>query len=301
MKIRSLFGLTIALAACGEVGTNTAPTGPVGTGESTSSISAPSKSQANSSPATVTAPAAPIGQTSSGQAPVLTFQIANGNQISIYDFGKDALITESGLAHTDPVLAKERAKNPTQLTDLVLALRPDLPIPQALTDLQSRLAKVTASTPPISEADVSRAAPVLEGGPLVAPKTIASSGGIHPDTDVGCNNGCCDPDWTANSLCKPYVTGHNYYYLFNYNWSHEYLNNIRSWAGTVCSAVGTSTWTLNGSGVTTTTFTVPEAHYLGASWWYQGLWLAGSMNSNANSAANPHLNMQCGYANYYYQ
>ena len=119
-----------------------------------------------------------------------------------------------------------------------------------------------------------------------------------PAAPVGCNNGCCDEAWLY-TLAECYQANWNYYwFLYNYGWSTLTSTFDAEVEGLVCSAQGTSTFSMNigGSGGT---WSVPEATYR----WYH--WTAGTdfwggpipkdTSSSVNSAASQHLHTFCGH------
>lgn len=226
-------------------------------------------------------PADPAGV--SDAPPVASLKLHSGQVIDFYDYGTNALIVESGAAYMTPALPNTReAIARDQIVSLWTRLAPETPVPAALEGLQRRL----VSLPLYPEA--APAVPSLDTG---GAKQL--SGIVIPNAPVGCNNGCCDFSWLSTlAECQG-----NYsfsWFLFNYGWSFSNSSNDALYQGLVCSAAGTSTFSVSvgGSGGT---WSVPEATYR---WfhWTSGLFRQ-SMTSSVNSSSNQHLHTYCGGVN----
>ena len=214
-----------------------------------------------------------------------SLKLDSGQVIDFYDYSDSALIVESGEAYMTPALPDRESVPRDGLVSVWTRLAPQTPVPTALADLQSRLASASASP----EAAAAAAAPSLVIGGAKPP----ISGSAIPNAPVGCNNGCCDFNWLSTlTECQG-----NYsfsWFLFNYGWSFANSSNDALYQGLVCSAVGTSTFTVSvgGSGGT---WSVPQATYR----WFH--WTAGvfrqSMTSSVNSSTNQHLHTYCGGVN----
>lgn len=215
---------------------------------------------------------------------VASLKLRSGQVIDFYDYGSSALVVESGAAYMTPALPNTKESIPgDQIVNLWTLLAPETPVPAALADLQRRL----ASLPSYSEA--APAMPSLDTGGAKS----SISGSAVPNAPVGCNNGCCDFNWLSTlTECQ----GHYFYswFLYNYGWSFANSSNDALYQGLVCSAVGTSIFTVSvgGSGGT---WSVPQATYR----WFH--WTAGStrqsMTSSVNSSSAQHLHTYCGGVN----
>jgi hypothetical protein len=214
---------------------------------------------------------------------VASLKLASGQVIDFYDYGSNALIVESGTAYATPALPNTRdAIARDQLVSLWTHLSPETPVPAALESLQHRLMSLPAAS------DAVPAMPSLKTGGA----KLANLGPIT-SAPVGCNNGCCDFNWLSTfAECQG-----NYsfsWFLFNYGWSFASNGSAALYQGLVCSASGTSTYSVSvgGSGGT---WSVPQATYR----WFH--WTTGffrqSMTSSVNSSGNQHLHTYCGGVN----
>jgi hypothetical protein len=220
---------------------------------------------------------------------VASLKLEGGQVIEFHDFGGSALIVESAAAYTRPVLD---SAEPTadQLVSIWTRLAPGTSVPPALRDLQRRLTDQPSSPP----------APKLLPPPVFGGDPIGRSGAALPNAPVGCNNGCCDASWLS-TLAECQGGGFSFsWFLYNYAWSSSNGGSNREYQGLVCSAVGTSTFSVNigGSGGT---WSIPEATLR----WFH--WVAGtdifgnpnrqSLASSVNSPSAAHLHTYCGRTN----
>ena len=228
------------------------------------------------------------------RAPITSLTLSGGNVIDFYDYERGVLITESGLAYSPPRL-DARGKHPQDLSAIWTSLNATVPVPQALSDLQARHSAAAPQSP--IQSQVPRSNPVVGGGGL---------SGVHTDSPVGCNNGCCDWTWLSTfHVCQPIGS----YSWRNFNWGWGYVNQgsdiVDDATELLCSATGTSRLTISvgdngGSGAGS--WDVPEANYLVAQWvddWYiiygnDPEWV----DSSVNTQSNPHLHTWCGVLDY---
>jgi hypothetical protein len=255
------------------------------------------------------APAAAV-ETTTTPVPVFTMELKTGNSISFYKVKGGAVVAETGAAgKSQPILNSIRQRG-KQLADVFSALRPfsllpDQDLPKALVDLQNEiLTGTSASSIPsvdtsgsieVKSAALSQAAPpdgTSTGGGQ--PFTPLKSGGVNPDTLIGCTNGCCDPVWTKTYLCGNPSYNDFWWYDFNYGWSYATSTDDSEVNAALCSAVGTSVLVVNGS-----SFPVAEGNYFN---YYIdhgcGGLCDGNFNSVVNSSRNQHLHMYCGWVMY---
>ena len=254
------------------------------------------------------APTGPLGEL----VPTVSIALQNGNTVDIYNFHKAALVLERGEAYTAPrVPALAGSMRADRLVELFHSLRPDLPVPAGLVDLQRELTTARGPAPTQEAArKLTAEAQALSQAALVAPGGVSGGGqvahtrdgiGVQTNSLIGCNNGCCDTDWTRNTLCSDYTAkfGWDYtWYLFNYGWS--YANSSSNWyyGGTMCSATGTSTFRVSVGDGDGGTWSVLQQHYL-LWWWAAGTDYWGNFNmepvsSSVNSSTDSHLHMYCG-------
>jgi len=209
--------------------------------------------------------------------PVASLKLTGGQVIEFYDFGTAALVTETAAAYVSPVLNSESLPA-DQLVGTWARLAPTTPVPPALEDLQHRLTRLPA------DLDAPKVAPLLDTGGA----KLGNFGSAIRSAPVGCNNGCCDFNWLATlSECKG---GFSYnWFLYNYGWTYANGSNVGLYQGLVCSAIGTSTYSvqLPGAGGV---WSVPQATYR----WFHWSGSRGSMSSTVNSSSNSHLHTYCG-------
>jgi hypothetical protein len=231
------------------------------------------------------------GSPGSAPVPVASLTLTAGHVIEFYDFGGAALIVESGAAYTSPALNSAGKMPADQLSSIWTRLAPETPVPTALAALQQRLTSLPADPAAQKLAPASE----VDGAPMVGSRTVL------PAAPVGCNNGCCDEEWLYTLSQCYQANWHYYWFLVNYGWTFATSTYDVEVGGLVCSAQGTSTFSMNvgGSGGT---WSVPEATYR----WYH--WTAGTdfwggpipkdMSSSVNSETNQHLHTYCGHLNH---
>ena len=230
-------------------------------------------------------------------APVDHLEMSNGHVVEIFDLN-GVLVTELGEAGTAPLGQVDRVLiSQNRLVDLALSIRPDRPVPAALYALQARIT-INAGGPIAPTTLQDAADPNSVSGSLPVESTKS---GVQPDTLVGCSNGCCDPVWTAQTLCNfNLIFGNDYtWYLFNVGSSWENSSSAHVWTGTVCAATGASTYSVSvNNGQNGGVWTVPQGFYMNFNW---GASCNGwpfcngaSVTSSVNSPSNPHTQMYCG-------
>lgn len=235
------------------------------------------------------APAESAAAPSGHPDPVVRIDLENGNTLEVYDFGTEALVMERG-ASPEPVATRIQGLS---LVEMYRTVRPGLPVPASLTELQERTGGTIGSH---EHAPSASHTPTSIGGELFASAELRSPTAPRTESPIGCNNICCDPVWLKANICN--VTGYDYtWYLFNYGWSYENDGSISRYYGAACSASGTSQFnvSVNGSGGD---WSVPQGTYV----WYS--WVAGcylfncpaneSQSSSVNSQSNQHLHTYCG-------
>jgi hypothetical protein len=221
---------------------------------------------------------------------VASLTLASGNTIEFYDFGGNAMISETGVAYSPQSLNNKNVQN-TRLVDIWAALAPRTPVPAALASFQLQLDKT-----PSASTSTPRPQPLptsASGGQQT------STTGPTPYAPVGCNNGCCDFQWlsTFEQCQTPYVDYQ--WFLYNYLWSNDHSTNIWDFFGMACSAIGTSTYSVNMAGYGGT-WSVPEATY--RTWHRANTWCIFScenLTATVNSSTNQHLHTHCGWVNYF--
>jgi len=243
--------------------------------------------------------------------PIVSIEVGHHQIIRFYDYTDEVLITEEGEAGQDPILLPaKRSTNPKNapghFAELFAALRPDLPIPEALVALDDRaaMAKQGEAPAPLPKPNPGTDGARGEKAPLPPGVTAQSFNGpgVQPQSPQGCNNGCCDPDWTPSLCYGRTYTGWSdddnwNWYQFNYNWSVTTSGGaIESTWANVCSAIGTSTWWFSKhSG----SISVAQAHYVSTSWgcvsWFS---CSSAASSEVNSSSDPHLHLHCGVYSY---
>lgn len=227
--------------------------------------------------------------------PAATIATQNGTTVEVYNFHSAVLVLERGEAYTTPTMpAIADAVKANRLDRVYAILRPNTPVPAELLAVQEEVAQNSATA--VSEAvdakivtqpDAGATAPSWGGG-----KIGATKGAVTAATLIGCSNGCCDPDWTLNTLCSYISQGDYSWYGFDYGYTWANGGGIDLFKGTACSAVGTSTFQVHISDGSGGTWSVAEAHYL--TWGWGGSFFARSYASTVNSQANEHLHTYCG-------
>lgn len=235
-----------------------------------------------------------VASPSSAPVPIASLKLTSGHVVEFYDFGEAALIVESGAAYTSPTLDLVDTTPPDQLASIWTHLAPETPVPPALEALQRRLMSLPVDA---AATKVLPSSSIRGERATTAPARIGDPRTVLPSAPVGCNNGCCDSAWLS-TLAECQGGGWNYsWFLYNYLWTFANTSNNITYQGLVCSAQGTSTFSVNigGSGGT---WSVPEATFR----WFH--WVAGrdffgfnipkNMSSSVNSSSNPHLHTYCG-------
>jgi hypothetical protein len=186
---------------------------------------------------------------------------------------------------------------------LVSLLRPDLPIPAALVNLQARHPP-SSELPPASDleqdslraesGDAVRGTPPSpsQGG---GSSTAGGGGGVRPLNF--CSNGCCDGNWTQNTMCPHPLgnTGRYQWYLFDYGWSIINSNGpINVYQSAVCSAIGNSTHTEHLSTGQGGTWSVLEGNFQGFLWYCSNPSNCFGIDTTVNTEANQHSHVYCG-------
>jgi len=244
---------------------------------------------------------------------VATVALKNGNTVDIYDAKIGALVITRGEADVnDRTIASIKSivdahHGADHLVDLYSALQPDQAVPQALIELQDRLTrgKLPELTQPAdvgsSNDGATTTAPQVETNGVVS--GVANALAPTERTLIGCSNGCCDPQWTYDTVCSGGYSNHDWrWYDFNYGWTSVNTGSGTDWGrATVCAATGTTSWTWGRSdtcGGVQYHWSVPEGYYSSAS--YSAGWacFSGEMWSKTNSATYPHLHTHCGGADY---
>lgn len=245
-------------------------------------------------------PASRSTQTASGETPkpVASLALSNGNTVAFYDFGTAALVMESGKAYTTPALKHSKTPlRPEQLSAIWRSLAPTRSVPSSLQRLQERLTESSpdSNSTPSQHVLAETIGSSMSGGDQLGP------GGTQVDSPVGCDNGCCDYHWLSEfSQCQG---GGDYsWFLYNYGWSYANSTDDIFYDGLVCSAVGTSTWTVSTSGGDGGVWSITQAHYryyewvAGTDFW--GDWVPQNINTTVNDSAHTHLHTYCGSFGY---
>jgi len=240
--------------------------------------------------------AAPSGVPSSTgtKAPplVASWKVASGNTIEIYNFDGQAMISEVGVAGTPSTLNANPDLKHGRPIDIWNALGPKGTVPSSLTAFQAQL-----DSSPVTSGAGTQQAPntMVGGGGLQPPSSTTSFQGVIANAPSGCNNGCCDYSWLSTfEQCE--LWGQDYeWFLYNYGATYANFNNIDIYDGFVCSAVGTSTYSVNMGGHGGA-WSVPEATWRS---WYRknsGCWFScDNMTSTVNTSTSQHLHTYCGW------
>lgn len=246
--------------------------------------------------------------------PVASLTLENGNVVELYEFGRRAVIMESGVVYSPQMYKPQRRPRVDELVATWESLAPGEPVPQAVRDLQERLVREGAMEEPTNEqspsADVGGTA-FGESAPSPTDDNFQRGAGgdalqgadlgVQLQSPVGCNNGCCDFDWLSTiSQCSG-----NYgysWFMFNYLWSYANTSSVWTYDGFVCSAAGTSTYKVNvvGEGYGGT-WSVPQATWRAYSWTDDtcGVFCSDEdVNSSVNTSSTPHLHTYCGGVNH---
>jgi hypothetical protein len=290
--------LASMLVACGSSDANPSPET-----KSTSSTAQASASSATES-ATVNVELASDVKPENHPPPVVTISVGpNGQRVEFYDFNDMALVMERGLASGHPVLPTvfravdpDNTHAPARLVDLFHALRPDLPVPDALITLRDKL----AAAPRPDRATTARL--LAERAAAHEAQEAQETGGAQPETsgihpEAVCSNNCCNQAWTQANICGPGPSTAHWNY-FDYLWDGETGSNFGNEVDDiVCGAVGTSSWYFEycSNGCAEATYNVTQQEYLiraGIANWPFDV----GFNTYVNSSTNPHLHTHCGGA-----
>ena len=246
----------------------------------------------------VAAAASGVPSTTGTRAPLLvaSWKVASGNTIEIYNFDGQAMISEVGVAGTPSTLNANLDIKHGRPIDIWNALGPKASVPPALATFQAQL-----DSSPLTPGSGTQQKPstVVGGVELEAPSPTTSFQGVIANTPNGCNNGCCDYTWLSTfEQCK--LWGQDYeWFLYNYGATWVNSNNIDIYDGFACSAVGTSTYSVNMGGFGGT-WSVPEATYRT---WYRknsSCWFScDNMTSTVNTSSSQHLHTYCGWVSYF--
>jgi hypothetical protein len=239
-----------------------------------------------------------LSQNSTPKA-IAKVDLKDDHAIEFYDFGEDVLVSESGKAGSTPILNAEN--QPAALIKSGVAphevlarvwnsVSPGTAVPQALLDIQTRWKAAPPQARP-QPLEFSRNATGLPfGQSFDRSQPLAKSA-----APVGCNNGCCDAQW-LNTLSQCANSYDFDWFLYNYGYSSAWSGDVDYYTGLVCSAIGTSTYTVSISSGSGGTWSVPQATYR-TYWWSAGVWNK-SMSSSVNSSGNQHLHTYCGGVNH---
>jgi hypothetical protein len=228
---------------------------------------------------------APVEETH--PAPAVTVTLESGQIVEFYDYPDGVLIMERGKAtpSTRPVLPQLAPLD--DLVDIWSTLRPDLPVPSRLLELQDKVA--TTDRPARRTAHEAQSRPA---GP-----TSGGERGIMPAN--ACMNICCDGNWLQNNLCAPGNTQGNYSWYF-LDYGSSYANTPQTYYvwGAACAGRGISSFSVTTGTGSGGTWSVEPGYYT----WYQ--WKAGCyflncpartwINTSVNSPSSQHLHSYCG-------
>lgn len=225
---------------------------------------------------------------------VASAKLPSGHTLEFYDFESAALVSESGEAYSNPEFNPTEPIEPGQLVDIWTRFSPDTPVPDALVKLQERLLTLPGPYEPPTKPDAQAGGSGslnVNGlnGPLV--------GQVQPMSSSDCNNGCCNAEWL---LTFRQCAGYGTYSWFLYNYFTSYANgtNIFQYDGLVCSASGTSSYTVAVSGGVGGTWLVPQATWRSYYWLaaYNMIWGwdTQAIYSVVNEPSSPHLHTYCG-------
>jgi hypothetical protein len=279
--ISPLFALAFATACSGVDDGTPGPAHDVPAGEL-----APDAKE-NPTPTTTPAAKTPV--------PIASLTLESGNVVEFYDFGRGALLSETGAAGVTPALGpQEDGMRADQLVATWRRLAPALPVPQALTALQDRLMDLPEPTrlPNVGSRIPEQSGLPMEQSALDLPEGVLA-------IQDGCGNGCCDYAWlTTIHECQ----AANYpleWINFKYAWSTlNTSDDAIIYQGLACSAHGTSEYNVSISGYGGS-WPVFEATYRTFRWvaghsFFWG-WDEQPINSSVNSSANQHMHTYCGH------
>jgi hypothetical protein len=227
---------------------------------------------------------------------IASMTMENGNTVEFHDLYPNVLIIELGEAYnsraTDQIPREMASReNMVEIWDILSKESLDpRPAPDSLVGAQNQSTDTTDSEALHETSDDTISEFSSDMG-------IAPEGGRAP---VGCNNGCCDYDWLSTFSQCSNANNYPFHWAF-YSAGWSYANRTHNWRyeGMVCSAIGTSTWTVSKDGSPLTWY-VPEAHYVtyfwvaGHSGWPFYSWYYKDITSSVNSVPSPHMHTYCG-------
>jgi hypothetical protein len=224
----------------------------------------------------------------SSPTPVASLKLTSGSTVDFYDFGSAALVVETGAAYSSPALNIKGSIPLDQLVSTWTHLAPKTPAPPALEQLQRRLMSLPV------DSNAPDMAPSLDDMPSLdtGGDKLGDIGSAKTNAPVGCNNGCCDFNWLS-TLAECQGNYSYRWFLYNYGWSYASSNNDALYQGLVCSAQGTSTYSvqISGSGGV---WSIPQATYR---WFHWSSGTRRNMTSSVNASSNQHLHTYCGGVN----
>lgn len=278
-------GFAAMIAACGgDPGTND-PTTIQGPSRSTQGIDEPSsQAEGTAIPDTKKPPPPPIA----------SLRAANGNMVRFYVADLAGIVTEEGKAGVSPATAKIPAEMRTtaHFVDTWTLLAPDQPVPAALVEAEQQLKEgipPQGLPPPANPYAKSRRPHKGETG---------GESQVMPMDLYGCNNGCCDPNWTYSNFWMCHA-GDWHYYLFNYGYSWASASPVWTFDTMICSAIGTSYYEV-WAGSYEWAWWVSEATYLTVGWYAPDCgypwvcFISADFYAFANDPFNQHLHTHCG-------
>ena len=234
------------------------------------------------------------------QKPVASTVAPNGNVVKFYDGGDGVLVTETGVAYSNPFFDPQ-GKSPDRLLEAWRSVAPNAPFPAALAQLEKRMKARKNSAhketlPPPVALFKSRPESKPAGGTLMP----QSSTGMGTMALEGCDNGCCDREWLSTfDECIDGPADFNWF-LFNYGYTWSNSEDIWIYRGLVCSANGTSTFNMR-IGDRRWSEDVPHGHLqrvnwlADQSWWRCGGWCGKNMTSTVNTPSAQSLHTYCGW------
>jgi hypothetical protein len=243
--------------------------------------------------------------------PVASAVAPNGNVVEFYDGGDGVLVSETGVARSNPVFDPE-GKSPDRLSEAWRSVAPKDPFPQALAQLEKRMNAIrklgmeqsrrsgrAPALPPVPEFFKSRPESAPFGGTSIAQSSTPKSGMTTMALE-GCDNGCCDREWLSTFDQCQIIDPNRNWFLFNYGWTWANFNDITFHKGLVCSAQGTSRYNVR-IGDKSWAWDVPQATYR-TFWWaaaynfFLCFGLCGeNLTSSVNSSSAQHLHTYCGW------
>ena len=251
----------------------------------------------------------------SAPKPIASAVAPNGNVVEFYEGEDGVLVSETGVAGSNPVF-DPLGKRPDRLLEAWRSVAPKDPFPQALAQLEKRMkaihklaierSKSSAHKDPLPPPPVlfksgpeSKPASKPAGGLLMPGSSMPKSGMTTMGMLEGCDNGCCDREWLATfDQCSGSSADFNWF-LFNYGYTWANSEDIWIYKGLVCSANGTSWWNLK-IGDTRWTWDVAHGYY--RTWWWKSgwsIWCGGNcgkdMTSTVNSPTAQQLHTYCGW------